>query len=98
VDRDERYQATSHGLDWWEGHDKNGYLVLRLTSPSLNRLNKRFTDAGLVPTFPDYKAHMTLLTPCKVKPITMAMDIEQLQKDPLEIELYYGGYTIMDKR
>lgn len=98
ISKDERYAAVGTELVWWEGHDKEGYLVLKLDSPSLKILNKKFRDAGLKATFDDYKAHVTLLNPCPSSPGNVKTLNALLKKFPLRLEFYYGGYTIMDKK
>lgn len=98
IDKHERYDAVGTELVWWEGHDKEGYLVLKLDSKQLNVLNKKFRDAGLSGTFSDYKAHVTLLNPCKVQPSNVGILNKFLSKLPLHLEFYYGGYVLLDKK
>ena len=45
---------------YWEGHDKDGYVVLKLDSPDLTKFNQMFIHAGATHSFPDYTPHMTL--------------------------------------
>jgi hypothetical protein len=54
------YNAIPLEFKWWEGHDKDGYLVLALKSPLLAKEHQRLKEAGCVPTFDDYIPHITL--------------------------------------
>lgn len=98
IDKDERYDAVGTELVWWEGHDKEGYLVLKLESNDLKALNRKFRKAGLVATFEDYKAHVTLMNPCKQPPGNVKVLNALLKKFPLKLVFYYGGYTLLDKK
>jgi hypothetical protein len=98
VARDERYQAKGVELTWWEGHDKEGYLVLLLKSPALQRLHKRFTDVGIMATHADYKPHVTLINPCDAAPDDLAYQNAFLSEHPLTLDFLYGGYTILDPK
>lgn len=44
----------------WEGHDKDGYVVLELESADLKRRHAEWLKAGASHSFPDYRAHVTL--------------------------------------
>ena len=51
-------------FEYWEGHDKAGYLVLKLDGTRhLNGYHQRWLSAGCVTQFSDYTPHVTLRTP-----------------------------------
>lgn len=60
---DKVYTAIPQHVEFWPGHDKAGYLVLKMESPELSALNKFYRGQGCVPTFDVYQCHMTLKTP-----------------------------------
>jgi hypothetical protein len=100
VDRTDRFSGIGYQLEFFEGHDKLGYIVLKINSISLRKLNKRFVDAGLEATFKDYTPHVTLVHPVpnfdlykeRVDQIN-----KELETDPLLVlTFYYGGYVILD--
>ena len=47
-------------VEYWEGHDKDGYAVLKLDCKGAAELNKAFQAAGAKHSFDDYQAHMTI--------------------------------------
>ena len=47
-------------VEYWEGHDKDGYAVLKLDSREAALLNRAFQSAGAKHSFDDYQAHMTI--------------------------------------
>ena len=53
-------------LQYWGGHDGDGYLVVVLDSPSLMTRHKEWLMRGLVHSFPDYIPHVTLKTKLKL--------------------------------
>lgn len=59
-------QVTS--LEWWEGHDKEGYLVALLDAPELITRHKFWLTEGAVHSFTPYQPHVTLKTPLRVTP------------------------------
>ena len=64
--------ARAVGVEYWEGHDKDGYAVLKLESRDAAALNKAFIAAGCKHSFPDFQAHMSICS--KVGPRTQAVD------------------------
>ena len=55
-----RPTARVVGVEYWEGHDKDGYAVLKLDSPEAAALNREIQAAGAKHSFDDYQAHMTI--------------------------------------
>ena len=53
-------KAKVSGVTSWEGHDKDGYIVLELESVDLERRHKEWLKAGASHSFDDYRAHITL--------------------------------------
>lgn len=50
-------------FEFWEGHDNAGYLVAVLKSDALNHIHNLWRLRGCIPTFSEYKPHMTIQTP-----------------------------------
>jgi hypothetical protein len=50
-------------VEFWPGHDEEGYLVACLESKALHSIHRLWKLRGGVPTFPEYKPHITLKTP-----------------------------------
>jgi hypothetical protein len=57
---DQKFVAFIKGIEFWDGHDGDGYLVVTLDSPDLQELNRDWAARGLVHSFPDYSPHVTL--------------------------------------
>lgn len=47
-------------LTWWEGHDKEGYLVAKLDPSNIKHLHDKWKAVGAKPTFDSYEPHVTL--------------------------------------
>ena len=88
--------ATISDIVHWDGHDGDGYIVLKLLSPALNKLNKIFIGAGAIHSFENYEAHMTLnakagkLTPELISWINSAKD------GLVGMQLYFDHISIED--
>lgn len=52
--------ATVEGVEYWEGHDKDGYAVFKLHSEAAVGLNSVLIACGANHSFDDYQAHMTI--------------------------------------
>ena len=52
--------VNCRNFDYWEGHDNKGYFVAVLDAPDLHRWHEEWEFLGAVPTFDEYKAHITL--------------------------------------
>ena len=77
-------------LEFWPGHDDEGYLVACLESDVLQTLHRLWRLRGGVPTFPDYKPHVTLKTPFEeYRGLTGRLkDVNRhLEQEPLLIRL-----------
>jgi len=57
-----RQKVAAVNVDWWEGHDKEGYLVLQLDPTDLVSLHDKWKLLGAQPTFDEYKPHVTMRT------------------------------------
>lgn len=55
-----KFTANATDVRWWIGHDKVGYLVLALESDDLLTQHHRLCGLGCVPTYDEYKPHVTL--------------------------------------
>lgn len=56
------FGAKITGLEFWDGHDNDGYVVVTLDSPDLTAENRRWTTLGLKHSFEDYTPHVTLFS------------------------------------
>ena len=52
--------ATIDRLDFWKGHDSQGYVVAILNSPDLQKLHNEWGERGCSHSFADYTPHVTL--------------------------------------
>lgn len=56
------FGAMINQLQYWDGHDNEGYLVIILDSPQLVARNRYWAAQGLEHSFEDYTPHVTLAT------------------------------------
>lgn len=92
------YFAKVKEFHHWAGTG-NGFIVALLDSEDLQTAHKLFRDVGIIPTFPDYKPHITLVHP--VPDVSVFQDWltaanESLVEHPLVLELYWGGINLKD--
>jgi hypothetical protein len=78
VDPAMQFDADCRALHWWPGHDKVGYLVMELESDDLSAFHRYWKDKGCTPIFPDYRAHITLCTPCPAPSQALLSRLEEL--------------------
>jgi hypothetical protein len=82
--------AMATRLTWWEGHDREGYIILRLQSQQLVDIHKALTECGAVHGYPNYEPHITM---CKRVPEPPASDFtvrlvnQYLRKNSPELTL-----------
>lgn len=70
-----RFSARIAGLQFWDGHDNDGYLVVMLDSLSLIQRNQYWAAHGLKHSFDDYSPHVTLVSKLDKTPeLITAMD------------------------
>lgn len=70
-----RFSARIAGLQFWDGHDNDGYLVVMLDSLSLIERNQYWAAHGLKHSFDDYSPHVTLVSKLDKTPeLITAMD------------------------
>ena len=67
-------KAHVKGVVSWEGHDKDGYVVLELDSDDLKRRHAEWLKAGASHSFQDYRAHVTLAHKLDLKKAKPAVD------------------------
>jgi len=89
--RETRFVAKPLSYEWWPGSDGEGFLVLKLESAGFKWAHNTLKEAGLVPTHPEYNAHMTLQTPVTRESVQHYLN--QLPPQDL-LTFYYGGYVI----
>ena len=67
-------KARVKGVVSWEGHDKDGYVVLELDSDDLKRRHAEWLKAGASHSFQDYRAHVTLASGLNLETAKPAVD------------------------
>lgn len=86
------FGATTSGFTHWAGHDSEGYLVLKLTSPLLSQFNKHLVDEyGLAGTFLEFNPHVTIATGVYGKDMYVQDLIQKLGELPTPNRLYFSG-------
>lgn len=65
------FGARIKGIEYWDGHDNDGYLVVILDSPGLVNRHRYWTEHGLKHSFDDYTPHVTLATRIEKTPELM---------------------------
>lgn len=63
-----RFGAKIVGIEFWDGHDNDGYLVVKFDSPDLEARNRFWTSHGLKHSFDDYTPHSTLVSKLEKTP------------------------------
>ena len=53
-------EARMIRVEYWDGHNNTGYVVLKLDSPDMTALHRRFVEAGAKHSFDDYTPHLTI--------------------------------------
>lgn len=48
-------------FEYWDGHDNDGYLVLKMISKPASELNEHIISLGAEHSFADYTPHMTII-------------------------------------
>ena len=56
------HTARFSHFEYWDGHDKEGYLVCVLQSKDLQELHRKWLSLGAIHSFEDYTPHVTLKT------------------------------------
>jgi hypothetical protein len=82
------FYAIPKCFDYWDGHDNEGYLVLRVESEALNKRHMEWRRAGARHSFPDYESHITMCTGHKVSKELLASMNESLDNS-------FGGITFV---
>ena len=95
VDDKTVYIAKLVELEYWDGHDNDGYLVAKLDCPELNARNKFWIAKGCKHSFDDYTPHVTLaknfLVTDQLRDMIASFNIA-LKRHPIEYKL--GNETI----
>lgn len=55
-----RYLAAATSVQYWEGHNKVGYVVLNVKSDAINELHELLIKLGAIHSFNTYEPHITL--------------------------------------
>ncbi len=80
LDSQKIYKAQITGVNWWLGHDKAGYLVLLLSSPSLAELHRQWYESGCISSFGEYTPHVTLKKDFGPKPPNLELIRSKLNR------------------
>lgn len=97
VDKKTTFNARVIKANYWPGHDGDGFLILELDSPDLSRCHELFRRSGIIPTFPTYQPHITLVHPVANKDTYadwIARFNAELVHRPMHLQLYWGGISI----
>lgn len=60
VDTRNTFKAKPLALEYWEGHDKEGYVVLKLKSSQLQERHNFWKSKGAKHSFDEYSPHITI--------------------------------------
>ena len=98
IGKEERVKAEGYMIERFDGQEKEGYVVLRVRGAGLQAWHDSFRNAGLVPTFPEYKPHVTLVTPAAKSDWERWIHEQNyiLASRPLPLTFYYDGYSLLD--
>lgn len=72
--------AKSSEFVFWDGHDKDGYVVLKLVSKDLSDINKEFVKFAKH-SFAEYVPHMTIIKNCAEYKEELLKWIEEINKE-----------------
>lgn len=75
------YKAQAQGVEWWPGHDDEGYCVLRLRCPELVKLHNQWLGYGCTRTFGHYLPHMTIKKDVGVMPADFHVKRARLNRE-----------------
>lgn len=53
--------ALTSKFEYWDGHDNDGYLVLKMISKPASDLHQHILELGAEHSFDDYMPHMTII-------------------------------------
>lgn len=70
----------------WDGHDGTGYLVAKLGSEDLNKLHEKWKAAGCEHSFPEFEAHLTIMSPYSPGLVDIQMLNDRLNEFPVGME------------
>lgn len=89
--------AKPSRLEYWNGHDNDGYVVLHLESEDLHRRHAHYKEIGCTHSFEDYAPHMTVVKGLDNTPDVQAA-IDEINKHLQEIEyrIVLGGEAFSD--
>ena len=80
-------ETNAIGVEYWDGHNGDGYLVVKVESSDLQQLHNKWKQCGAVPTFEDYTPHMTLKTPFKKNDALVKELNDRAKNKPLNLTL-----------
>jgi hypothetical protein len=89
-------EAKITGIEHWDGHDGDGYVVLKLASESLAAWNRYLIDAGAQHSFPDYSPHLSLCSKAGPKTPEMVSWMESACEKLVGMCLCFDAIIIED--
>lgn len=77
-------------LEYWDGHDGDGYIVAVLNSEPLRQLHQKWLTRGCVHSFDDYTPHVTLLSKIKPSPLMFEKMVQASDRLKGSAVKFYG--------
>lgn len=87
------FVAKPKAVEFWNGHDGRGVIVLTLDSRDLEEAHERVRQFGVKPTFDPYVPHVTLASGAENNPKWLRRVNQELDKHKL---LYFCGMKVED--
>jgi hypothetical protein len=87
------FGATPKSVEFWDGHDGRGVLVLTLDSRDLEEAHAKMREFGIKPTFDPYVPHVTLVSGTENNPKWIRRMNDSMDKNKM---LYFCGLKIED--
>ena len=78
-------------FEYWEGHDKAGYVVAKLNSEPLKTIHQELKQLGCTHSFEEYSAHITLHDSIGVANVQLLDNINRANRDLKK----YSGINIL---
>lgn len=63
-----KFSAKLKGIEYWLGHDSDGYVVVTLDSEDLDRRHAYWRSLGATHSFEDYSPHSTVASKLSLTP------------------------------
>ncbi len=93
IPHDRQFSAFVKDVQFWDGHDGDGYVVLVLDSPDLVALHQEWKDRGLIHSFDDYTPHVTLKSKL-ANSVRLEQKINTVKPKVAGLKLKFGQETV----